>query len=216
MNSTNDHLLHSTLPLTRFTRRDFLKLSAATLALSAFAQASQPMNILILGGTGFIGPHQVEAALGRGHRVTIFNRGLSASEVLGVEMLIGDRNSDLSALEGRTWDAVIDNSRSNPDWVRKTTSLLKGSVTQYLYVSSISVYANPSVKGITETGELQPPAPVDADPDNLRHYGGLKVRCEQITQDAFPQSHTIVRPSLIVGPGDPTDRFTYWLSLIHI
>ncbi len=187
-------------------RRTFIKMSLAALALSQIASARRSLRILILGGTGFIGPHQVEAALGRGHEVTLFNRGkTSTTQTPGVETLIGDRETDLSALKGRKWDAVIDNSRDQPGWVRKSTSLLKGSVNHYLYVSSISAYADFSQININEEASLHPPSV-----DGKGHYGMLKVRSEELVQDTFPTSHTILRPGLIVGPGDPTDRFTYW------
>ncbi len=185
-------------------------------SLKAWPQANErpansPLRILILGGTGFLGPYQVRAALSRGHKVTLFNRGISGAGMFAseVEQLIGDRSGDLSALRGRTWDAVIDNCRSNPDWVERSANLLAPAVGHYLYVSSISAYADPSLVGLKESSPLAV-LPAGADPEAPGSYGGAKAECEARTRSAFPDRFTIVRPSLIAGPGDPSDRFTYW------
>ena len=201
-------------------RRRFLGLAAATTATlmagPRLALAKQPLKILILGGTGFTGPHQVETALGRGHQVTLFNRGKTQPGLFPqVENLMGDREGDLSALKGRQWDAVIDNSGNVPRWVASAAALLKGNVGHYMYVSSISAYADPSVVGLKETAPLQQIDEAQAQELTSTNYGGVKALCEAKTREAFPQTNTIVRTGLVVGPGDPTDRFTYWPVRIH-
>jgi 2'-hydroxyisoflavone reductase len=177
-------------------------------------RAPKPLRILILGGTGFTGPFQIRYALERGHQVTVFNRGRTQPTVDApldeVEQLIGDRNDNLEALKGREWDAVIDNSASLPRWVRQTAEVLKGSVDTYLFTSSLSVHADESKIGITEDD----PVATIADPTVERitgeTYGALKALCEEETRKAFPDGAIVVRPHLIVGPGDQSDRWTYW------
>ena len=170
------------------------------------------MKLLVLGGTKFLGRATVEAALARGHDVTLFNRGQSNPELFpDAEKLRGDRESDLSALEGRAWDAVIDPSGYFPRPVRAAAELLTGAVDYYLFVSSISVYADRSgtiSEGdeTTELGEL----PDDHLLEDYSNYGPLKALCEQAVADALPGRNAAVRPGLIVGPHDPTGRFTYW------
>jgi 2'-hydroxyisoflavone reductase len=175
------------------------------------------MRILILGGTGFIGPFQVRYALERGHKVTLFNRGRTNADLFPeVETLIGDRNGQLDALRGRTWDVVIDNSRSNPDWVRMSAELLKGSVDRYFYVSSRSAYADWS--RIPMTADVPAltyeTAGVPRDVERLP-YGLAKALSEREAQRIFVGRTNVVRPGLIIGPGDETDRFTYWPVRIH-
>lgn len=200
-------------------RRQFLRLSAlaaAALAIPRQAWAKRPLKILILGGTGFLGPHQVEVALGRGHEVTLFNRGKSAPGLFPqVENLTGDRDGDLAALRGRKWDAVLDNSGNIPRWVQSAAAALKGNVDHYLYVSSISAYADQSIVGLKETAPLQTLDESQAEQVTSNNYGGIKALCEKRTREAFPDNYTIVRQGLVVGPGDPTDRFTYWPARIH-
>jgi len=204
-------------------RRDFIRLAAlgaAGLGLgrwSDFPLAPRaPLRILILGGTGFIGPHQVEYARRRGHTVTLFNRGKTAPEMFpNVETLLGDRDGKLDALRGRTWDAVIDNSGYVPRHVRDSARLLAGSVGQYLFVSTGGVYAafydgKWPAGGVGEDSPRQPLAEPGSE-DVSKHYGPLKALCEDEVMAAFPGAGTTVRPGLIVGPGDPTDRFTYWV-----
>jgi 2'-hydroxyisoflavone reductase len=210
------------------TRRNFIKLSAAAGSAfgfglrwtSLFAEKSgKPLRILILGGTGFIGPYQVRYALSRGHKVTTFNRGKThPGELPGeVEQLIGDRNGQLDALKNRQWDVVIDNPTTLPAWVRDAAQILKGNVDRYVFISTISVYAETS-KGVDETAPL---AKYDgADPfketleamraSGFKTYGPLKALSEQETEKWFPGKTLIIRPGLIVGPRDETDRFTYW------
>jgi 2'-hydroxyisoflavone reductase len=170
------------------------------------------MTILILGGTGFLGPDIVEAATARGHTLTLFNRGKTNPNLFpGVEKLIGDRKSDLSALKDRGWDVVIDVPATHPKWVRDTCELLAARCKTYVFVSTVSVYNNFS-KPVDESGPtFQPTAELEkAEKVNDLTYGPMKRRCEQIVEEFFPKTATIVRPGLIVGPEDPTDRFTYW------
>ena len=167
------------------------------------------MRLLVLGGTKFLGRAVVEAALARGDEVTLFNRGQTGTELFPeVEKLRGDRDGDLAALEGREWDAVIDPSGYVPRIVRDSAELLRGSVGHYLFVSSGSVYSAP-YPGFDETA----PTAELTEPDTeevMAHYGALKAACERVVSEVFPDAHTNVRSGLIVGPHDPTGRFTYW------
>jgi 2'-hydroxyisoflavone reductase len=179
----------------------------------------KPLRILILGGTGFIGPHEVNYALARGHKLTLFNRGREANPWAGqVEELIGDRNAgDLKALAGREWDVCVDNPTTLPFWVRDAGQALHGKVGQYIFISTISVYAA-NDKPADESAPLAPYAGKDAmaeTADTLKTnvgalYGPLKALSEAEAQKQFPGMTTIIRPGLIAGPGDETDRFTYW------
>ena len=168
------------------------------------------MKLLVLGGTKFLGRAAVEIALARGHEVTLFNRGQTNPELFPkAERLRGDRDGDLSALEGREWDAVIDPSGFVPRVVRASAELLRGSVGHYVFVSSGSVYAEPYSPGYDEsapTVELDDPESEDV----LKDYGGLKKACEDVVREVFPNAHTNVRAGLIVGPHDPSGRFPYW------
>lgn len=177
------------------------------------------MRLLILGGTGFIGPHQVEYAVRRGHHVSVFNRGRTDADLpAGVEQLIGDRNDDLEALRGRKWDVVIDNPTTLPVWVRDAASLLAGHAEQYIFVSTISVYSDNSQPGMDESGPLLEYTGADPMAETMESfsrnlpqlYGPLKAVSEREAERWFPGRTTIVRPGLIAGPGDQTDRFTYW------
>ncbi len=177
------------------------------------------MNLLILGGTGFIGTHQVRYAIARGHHVTLFNRGLTASDVgTTVEHLSGDRNAgNYDALVGRKFDACIDNATLTPRWVRDAAQVLKGHIGHYTFISTTSVYASDAEIGADETavreaytGEdamAHTPAEVRA---NMSLYGPLKAFCEDEAERQFPGITAVIRPGLIVGPGDESDRFTYW------
>ena len=182
-------------------------------------QAANPLRILILGGTGFIGPHQVEYALSRGHEVTLFNRGRTNAQLFpDVEKLVGDRESDLTALEGRSWDVVVDNSATNaPHWVEASANLLKDTCESYIFVSTRSVYADTSRIPMTSDAPVWTHELAGVEPGAERlPYGLGKALSEQIARDAFGEDRTIVfRPGLIIGPGDPTDRFTYWPVRIH-
>jgi 2'-hydroxyisoflavone reductase len=171
------------------------------------------VKLLVLGGTKFLGRAAVEAAIGRGHDVTLFNRGETNPELFPeAEKLHGDRAHDLSALEGRTWDAVIDPSGYVPHVVRASAEALAGSVGHYLFVSSISVYDDFSEPNDEESPleELAEDKPVDRLLEDYSNYGALKVLCERAVAEAIPDRHALVRPGLIVGPHDPTGRFTYW------
>lgn len=183
-------------------------------------QAPAPKRLLILGGTGFIGPHMVRHAVERGHEVTIFTRGRARADLPEVEHLIGDRDGDLGALEGRTWDVVLDNNTQNHRWARLSTELLRDAAEQYVFVSSISVYLSPGLAYEHKDRVLYDHL-IDEDserfstPEGWRegddaHYGLMKALGEDLAHAAFPGRATIVRPGLIVGPGDRTDRFTYW------
>ena len=235
------------------TRREFLEQSltaaaasvtVASLGLSCRKEASEAptpnakKRILILGGTGFLGPKTVEAALARGHEVTIFNRGkrekLLPFPFKNVEHLYGNRDPLLPAddergpdkqllhpeaqpkgleqLQGKTWDAVIDNSGYYPRMVKASAELLAPSAKQYIFISTISAYASNETIGADETAPLATIADptVETMGAGFENYGALKALCEKAAEAAFPGRATIVRPGYIVGPGDPTDRFTYW------
>jgi 2'-hydroxyisoflavone reductase len=184
---------------------------AALSAAPSIRRAAKPLRILILGGTGFIGPHQVRYAVARGHTVTLFNRGRTNPGLFAdLEQLRGDRNSDLSALEGREWDAVVDNAAMIPRWVRDSAGLLKDAANQYLYISTLSVYQGYPEPGMDESAPVRTLDDPTTEEVTGRTYGGLKVLCEEEAERAFPGQTTVVRPGLIVGPGDPTDRWTYW------
>ena len=177
------------------------------------APAAQPLNILILGGTGYIGPYQVREAIARGHKVTVFNRGQHQADLpAGVTHLQGDRSIEklnLDALKGKTWDAAIDNSQTDPAWVTKTAELLKNSVKYYLYVSSTGVYfPYDTPHSIKE--DVQP---ILKDPDGTTNsYGVRKALSEIENTKVFGDRAINVRPNFIVGPGDESDRFLYWPS----
>jgi 2'-hydroxyisoflavone reductase len=209
-------------------RRDVVRGVAALAGAAAWPAAAaepvrkapRPLNILILGGTGFIGPHEVDYAVARGHKLTLFNRGRSPHAwPAPVEELIGDRNTgDLKALEGRTWDVCIDNPTTLPFWVRDAGRVLSGKVGQYIFISTISVYAANDTPGADETAALAPYTGADAMAETTKTlgdsryalYGPLKALSEQEARRQFPGVTTIVRPGLISGPGDESDRFTYW------
>jgi 2'-hydroxyisoflavone reductase len=208
----------------RMNRREVLLSAGAALLTAAGARsqnASQrrpatrgtasATRILILGGTGFIGPHFVREALAGGAKVTLFNRGKSRPTPMpGVETLLGDRDGQLDALKGRRWDVVIDDSGYVPRHVQLTTQLLREHAAHYLYISTISVYADLSVAGTTETAPLKQLGNPSTEEVNGETYGGLKALCEKPVAIDFRERHTIVRPTFIAGPGDETDRFTYW------
>jgi 2'-hydroxyisoflavone reductase len=182
----------------------------ATAPAPAAAAPPKPRSILILGGTGFLGPHVVEAALARGHTVTLFNRGKTRPELFPtVEKLQGDRDGKLDALRGRTWDAVVDTSAYVPRITKLSAELLAPSVGQYVNISTISVYAKHDRPGADETAPLATVADPTTE-DVKKHYGALKALCEQAAEAAMPGRVANLRPGLIIGPGDPTGRFTHW------
>ena len=186
------------------------------IALAAAANPSlpaetKPLRVLILGGTGFIGPHFVTALRAHGHGVTLFNRGRrSAQTPEGVEQLIGDRAGQIDSLKGRDWDVVIDDSGYTPRQVKLTAEMLHGHVQHYVFVSSISAYADFAAAGIDENYKLAVLKDPTVEVVSGDTYGGLKVLCEQVVTRVFGKHSAIVRPTYIAGPGDPTDRFTYW------
>lgn len=212
------------------TRRSFLR--AASFAGVAYElgrrtawaggvqpSARPPLKILVLGGTGFIGPHQVRYAVARGHRVTLFNRGRTGAGMFaglpGVEERVGDRAStpgNYDSLKGSEWDVVIDNPTTRPRWVREAALALQGRVGQYVFISTMSAYASHATPGADESAALASTTTPDVEVGNEAPplYGPMKALCEAEAQKAFPNATTIIRPSLIVGVGDPTDRFTYW------
>jgi 2'-hydroxyisoflavone reductase len=167
------------------------------------------VRLLVLGGTKFLGRHAVDAALAAGHEVTTFTRGQTNPELFpGVEHLHGDRDGDLGALAGRTWDGVVDTSGYVPRVVRQSAELLRDAVGRYVFVSSISAYGDFSEPITEET----PVAELD-DPDTeeiAESYGALKAACERVVEGVYGDRSARVRAGLIVGPFDPTDRFTYW------
>jgi len=225
------------------TRRDLLRsgvvLTLAASCSSGSSPATAPSTppapapipkkkILILGGTGFLGPHTIAAATARGHSVTIFNRGRREKYrplEIEVEHLYGNRDPNLTAddenpaspkglsqLEGRQWDVVIDNSGYFPRMVGASAKLLANNASQYIFISSISAYDDVPAAGGDENArlaELENPT-VEEMGKESENYGGLKVLCERAASAAFGNRATIVRPGFIIGPGDPTDRFTYW------
>lgn len=211
-------------------RREFLGLSALGAGAlgagpMAFAgpdttgipEAERPLRLLILGGTGFTGPFQVAYARARGHEVTVFNRGRN-TQVLpeDVEQLTGDRHlGELDALRGRRWDAVIDNPSTLPHWVHDMGKVLHEHTDRYLFISTVSVY---DFEGLTHIDEDSPVLSYrDGDPLDIRAetftpaiYGHMKAACEHEARRWYGERATIIRPTLIVGPRDGTDRFTYW------
>jgi 2'-hydroxyisoflavone reductase len=206
----------------RIGRRDFVRTSLAAgaavgLGLRPDRAAASPtppraLRILVLGGTSFLGPYQIRYALERGHTVSMFNRGRTEPRILkdifgDVEPLIGDRASDLTALEGRGWDAVIDNSGQHYEWARASAGLLSGHVSRYLFVSSTGVYWPYRGTSITESFRV----PLnDEPPREPPSYSPMKARSELEVDKAMGEGAIIVRPQYIVGPGDPSDRFPYW------
>jgi 2'-hydroxyisoflavone reductase len=183
------------------------------------------MKILVIGGTRFVGRHFVMAALGRGHEVTLFNRG-TQPPLEGVDTIQGDRHLDLAKLAGRRWDAVLDTCGFLPRAVKASAEALRDAVDVYVFVSSIAVYADMSRPGIDETGVVATLTQEQLDKANAIDpstasavaygdmYGGLKVLSEQAAEEVMPGTVLILRPGLIVGPNDYTDRFTYWVARV--
>ena len=211
-------------------RRDFIR--NAALATGALAvrmpraaaldsRAAKPLDILILGGTGLTGPHQVRYALTRGHKVTVFNRGRRNDRLpAGVTELLGDRNlHQLDALKGKKWDVVIDNPTMLPFWVKDVGEILKDNTRQYVFISTISVYdTSKPLPGLNESSaliEYTKGDPLAVTPQELMKdigglYGAMKTASEREAKKWFGDRTTIIRPTLICGPGDDSFRFTYW------
>ena len=205
------------------TRRSFVQSAATTvgafalgvvprLAIALPSKRPPKLRILILGGTGFIGPYQVQYALDRGHTVTLFNRGKTNPQLFPtVEKLLGDRANDLKSLENRDWDVVIDNSvQTDPTWVTRSAELLQSRVKRYIFVSPRSVYFDTSRVPMTIDAPVMTRENTPVAAGRPLPYGLVKALAEKEAQKYFPGRALIVRPSLIVGPGDLTDRFTYW------
>jgi 2'-hydroxyisoflavone reductase len=186
--------------------------TSATAAGPAPAAAARPApkSILVLGGTGFLGPHVVTQALARGHRVTLFNRGKTHPGLFpDVEKLLGDRDGHLEALANRHWDAVVDPSGYVPRLVKASAELLAPSVGHYVFISTISVYDKEDRVGADESLAVSTLA--DPTTEDVRaNYGALKALCEKAAEAAMPGRVANIRPGLIIGPGDPSGRFTHW------
>jgi len=199
------------------TRRDVLSLGAAALAGSLVPavrlSARAPRRILLLGGTGFIGPQLVHAALAGGHSVSMLNRGRrtpnqNAGDFARVEALRGDRSQPdaYASLAGKRWDVVVDTA-TNLQWTREAVAALRGATDRFMYVSSTGVFLPYLTVDIPEDG----PVPLtDTPPKDPPSYGVLKAQSENLVRDGFPKRDLIIRPGYIVGPGDTSDRFTYW------
>jgi nucleoside-diphosphate-sugar epimerase len=175
-----------------------------------------PLRVLILGGTGNIGPYHVRAAVARGHHVSVFSRGRSAAELpSGVEHLVGDRDGDLNSIHGRDWDAVLDIATFGPGWVRTLGEALKGRVGHYTFISTVSVYDNPAANKITDEASRVLAYQGSADPYSViregQDYGALKVLCEREAESQFPGAALVIRPGYIAGPGDTHPPLPYWL-----
>lgn len=238
-------------------RRDFLlrtTVASSALTLSAAGQsmaepapglAAQRLRILILGGTGFIGPHFVRVALDRGHHVAVFNRGrktatgffnsgkVAADLPSGVELLLGDRNGQLESIKNRDWDAVLDLSVYTPSWVRSLGEALRGRVRHYTFISSIDVYdytdpanrcermdsINEQSKLVENKGEFDPYSVIEPDKLTNAEFGARyslgKLSSEREAQQQFPGKTLIVRPGTLIGPRDNTERLTYWAVRIE-
>ena len=176
------------------------------------------MKILILGGTQFVGRHLAEAALARGHALTLFNRGTKSAGLFpDAEHLTGDRDgAGLEILRGRTFDAVLDTCGYVPRIVRQSAALLAETAFRYVFISTISVYAEFATPNQDETAPLGVLSEPNTEEQTGDTYGPLKVGCEQAVQDVFPGRALIIRPGFIVGPYDPTDRFTYWVRRVAV
>jgi 2'-hydroxyisoflavone reductase len=187
------------------------------------------MKILILGGTRFLGRHLAHTSINRNHEVTIFNRGNYPSPHKDVELILGDRNTDLQKLAGRSWDAVVDTCGFLPRSVHASANVLSGLTDRYVFISSISVYADFKESGKDETGpvatlteeQLAEANAIDSSGKASgasygKMYGPLKALCEQALQDVMPEQCLVIRPGLIVGPSDYTDRFTYWVWRVSL
>jgi 2'-hydroxyisoflavone reductase len=173
------------------------------------------MKVLVLGGTLFLGRHLTAAALERGHEVTLFNRGSTNPELFPeAEHLQGDRDGDLSALTGRSWDAVVDTSARFPRWVREFASIAGDRLGHYTFISSISVYADTSRPGTDEGGAVQVGDETAEEISDAETYGALKALCERAAEELMPGRSLSVRAGLLVGPHDDSGRFTYWVHRI--
>ena len=198
-------------------RREFLVGALAACAAHKVAPVVKPpprLTILILGGTGFLGPHVVTAARARGHTLTLFNRGKTHPGLFpDIEKLQGDRDGHLEPLAGRKWDAVVDTSGYVPRIVKASAELLAPNIKQYVFISTISVYKGLGKVGADESAPLET-MPDPSNEEVRKYYGALKALCEQAAEAAMPGRVANLRPGLIIGPGDPTGRFTHWPTRI--
>lgn len=169
------------------------------------------MNVLIVGGTRFVGRHIADAFAARGDRVTLFNRGSNKGVHEDLEQIHGDRLTDLALLDGRTWDVVADTSCYTANAIEASARYFKGRTSRYVFISTVSVYDHAKTDGPDENAPLLQ-LPEGANPSEYsdEFYGALKVRCEETLRNEFGEDVTILRPGLVAGPFDPTDRFTYW------
>lgn len=213
-------------------RRDFIGMAAGAMAAGPFlalasagqagiAQTDRPLSILVLGGTGFIGPHQIEYAIARGHKLTMFNRG-SNPGMYGdaVEELTGNRDDriddGLASLRGdRSWDVVIDNSGYVPRHVRDSAELLKDRCRRYIYISTVAVYDFDAGNVFGEGAKLAELDDPGLEEVTRETYGPLKAACDVAVRNIIGERCTVVRPTYVVGPGDHTDRFTYWVVRVN-
>jgi nucleoside-diphosphate-sugar epimerase len=195
-------------------RRDAIKAAGSAVLAGSIGPAfgnHTPLKVLILGGTGFIGPHFVNALKSGGHTVTLFNRGKRDPDARqGVEQLLGDRNNDLKSLAGRDWDIVVDNSGYTPGQVQLSVDLLKPHSKHYVFISSIAVYDDFQDPPIAEDHKLAAIGNMSVDKLEGENYGPLKVLCEGVVEKGYGAHACIIRPTYIAGPGDTSDRFTYW------
>jgi nucleoside-diphosphate-sugar epimerase len=198
-------------------RRNFNKFSLlglgglSTLPLIQHTNAADkpPLNILILGGTGFLGPHIVKAATDRGHTLTLFNRGKSANPYPNVESLKGNRGGKLKPLKGRQWDVVLDTSTFKPPEVTKSAQMLESSVGHYIYISSTSVYKDWTKPSLNEDS---PTYKLGEKLNSFERYGAAKAGCEERVREFYPSNHTVIRPDPIIGPGEIKHfRYAYWV-----
>lgn len=196
-------------------------LLSSAAAAAEVAPAERPLKILFLGGTGFIGPHQIEYALARGHEVTMFNRGRKAGMYGGrVEEIVGNRDTKIDAglkpLEGdREWDVIVDNSGYIPRHVRDSVELLKDRCGRYIYVSTVAAYDKSTPGRFAEDGPIDGMDDTSIEEVTWETYGPLKGDCDRFVREALGSKATVVRPTFIVGPGDTSDRFTWWVDRIH-
>ena len=202
----------------------FLSCETETEAAQQVEKAVQPLKILILGGTSFLGPHQIAYALKRGHTISTFTRGKTKPTIHAelfeqVEQLIGDREDDLEALKGRKWDVVIDNSCHKVEWAEKTATLLRGNVGLYLFTSSTGVYYPYLQEGMHENMKLVMEEPENIEDEEIKieyWYGVTKTNSEIRTKQIFGEGRTIVvRPTYMVGPADKTNRFIHWIIRLN-
>jgi len=168
------------------------------------------LKVLILGGTTFLGPYLVQELQQHGHQVTIFTRGNHPCKFANVEELKGDRDGNLEALNNRHWDAIIDTSGQLPRVVRNSSELFSNATKHYTFISTIGVYQDFHKQKIAESYPLAKLENENDEEITEKNYGTLKAACEEIVKSYFPERYLIVRPGLIIGPRDPTNRFSYW------